>query len=151
MDARAAGAFRRVRLGLETVVEAGTARGLGPTLQNLAPASDSLRVLAKTGTLSEITSRLQDEDVFLKSLALVMGRPAQARAGAALECGLVVISYFEFRQDWRRAVGAPADAALPDLHREFAAAELAPALGDSWQRMGVCPGRTESPPVGAIP
>jgi hypothetical protein len=145
MDGRAAQAFRRVRLGLETVAESGTARGVGPALRNIAPPSDTLRVLAKTGTLSEITSRLQDDDVFLKSLAMVVGRPVGSAAGSELECGLVVISYFEFRQDWRRAVRGGAGAALPDLHRDFASAELTPALEESWRRMGVCGDRPMSP------
>jgi hypothetical protein len=137
VDARGTEAFRRVRLGLETVAESGTARGLGPALSNVS-AEGELRVLAKTGTLSEITERPQDDDVFLKSLAMVVGRTASAEAGAELTCGVVVVSWFEFRQEWRRAVGAGAGAALPELHRDFAANELTPALRESWSRVRGC-------------
>jgi hypothetical protein len=149
MDASVAAAFRRVRLGLETVGESGTARGLTPALARVAPDADSLRVLAKTGTLSEITSRRVDDDVFVKSLAMVLGRPAAALAGSSIGCGMVVVTYFEFRQDWRRAVRAGEGVALPDLHR--ATAELAPTLAEAWRRMGVCPARPEAPRPGAAP
>jgi hypothetical protein len=149
VDESAANAFRRVRGALAQVGESGTARGLNDALETIGPAADSLHVLAKTGTLNEITSRLRDDDVFIKSLAVVVGRPARPVAsatgalgpGAELACGLVIVSYFEFRQDWRRAVGAPSEAALPDLHRAFNVEELAPALRDSWTRMGTCPPR----------
>ena len=151
MDRQATQAFERVRRALETVGEVGTARGVSPTLRNVGAPSDSLRVLAKTGTLSEITARLRDDDVFLKTLAMVVGRPEEGKSGAALECGLVIVSYFEFRQDWRRALGAPAGAALPDLHRDFATAELSPALQESWRRMGVCGARSVAPAVQATP
>jgi hypothetical protein len=142
----AAAAFSAVRGGLELVGESGTARGLTAALRTVGPPSDSLRVLSKTGTLNEITSRLQDDDVFLKSLAMVVGRTVDGGPAAAVDCGLVILSYFEFRQDWRSAPGATAATALPDLHRDFATTELAPALRDSWKRMGVCPPRMVSAP-----
>jgi hypothetical protein len=147
----AAAAFGVVRSGLELVGESGTARGLTAALRTVGPPSDSLRVLSKTGTLNEITSRLQDDDVFLKSLAMVVGRPADDGAAAALDCGLVILSYFEFRQDWRSALGTAAAPTLPDLHRDFASAELAPVLRDSWKRMEVCPPRRVGAPPGALP
>jgi hypothetical protein len=141
VDAPAAGAFRRVRGALAQVGESGTARGLTDALETIGPATDSLHVFAKTGTLNEITSRLRDDDVFIKSLAVVVGRPTDPGPSAELACGLVIVSYFEFRQDWRRAVGTTDEAALPDLHRAFNVEELGPALRDSWKRMATCPDR----------
>jgi hypothetical protein len=141
VDAPAANAFRRVRGALAQVGESGTARGLTDALETIGPATDSLHVLAKTGTLNEITSRLRDDDVFIKSLAMVVGRPVGAAPNAELACGLVIVSYFEFRQDWRRAVGASAGAALPELHRVFNVEELAPELRQAWTRMATCPAR----------
>jgi hypothetical protein len=136
-DPQASEALRRVRHALLQVGEEGTARGLTPILGNIAPR-DSLVVLAKTGTLNEITSRAQDDDVYLKSLAMVVGKPSAKGADAPLGCGLVAITYFEFRQDWRLRVGAGDASSLPDLHKEFATAELTPAMREAWTRMGVC-------------
>jgi hypothetical protein len=148
---RASAAFRAVRDGLRQVGESGTARGLTPVLRTIGPDTDSLVVLSKTGTLNEITSRPQDDDVFLKSLALVVGRPTDRAPAAELECGLVVISYFEFRQDWRSATAAAPGAVLPELHRDFAAIELAPALREAWGRLEVCPARPAPAPPATAP
>ena len=63
----------------------------------VAEPRDSLVVLAKTGTLNEVTSRSND-DVYLKSLAVVVGKRARGNSGA-LRCGVVAILHLEFRQD----------------------------------------------------
>jgi hypothetical protein len=127
---RAVGA---VRGGLRLVGENGTAPGLNDTLRRAIP--DSIVVLAKTGTLNEITPRRQDDDIFVKALALVIGRPEAAGLDAAVSCGLVVTTYFEFRQDYRERTGR---GTLLNLHVDFAEGALAPLLRDAWPSLEPC-------------
>lgn len=136
MPARATNAFRAVRGGLRDVVEHGTASGLGATFRAAGSPSDSLIVLAKTGTLNEVTAR-DNDDVYLKSLAVVVGKRGRTD-NAPLRCGLVAVLHLEFRQDWRIAEKLSKTARLPDLHREFADRELAAALRAAWGRMSPC-------------
>src|SRR6185437_5054183 len=50
----------------------------------------------KTGTLNEQTTGGR-----IKSLVMAIGRADGASAGAALRCGLVAVTYFEFADDRR--------------------------------------------------
>ena len=133
-EAQALGAVRR---GLAAVAEYGTAAGIAQTFKRIGTANDSLVVLAKTGTLNEVTARSSDDGVYLKSLAIVVGRRESANASAPLTCGAVAVVHLEFRQDWRRA--QKSSATLPNLHRTFAERELAPALSQAWKRLATCP------------
>jgi hypothetical protein len=117
-------AFRMVRRGLRRVGVDGTARGLAGTFGDALPKGTVL--LAKTGTLNERTDRV-------KVLALAVGDPASAKDSAALKCGLVVVSLFEFS-------GQPTNGqSLPAVHLEFARGPLANVLSRHWKRVSGCP------------
>jgi hypothetical protein len=98
-------AFARVRGALRQVPTSGTASGLADRLHRVT--KDTIVVLAKTGTLNENAAGGK-----LKSLAIAMGRPAGRGAEAALTCGLVTVTYFEFADDHRAKAQR---AALPEF------------------------------------
>jgi hypothetical protein len=126
-------AFRQVRGALRRVADDGTAPGLAATLAVDLPAG--IAVLSKTGTLNEETDRF-------KALALALGVPATAQSSAALSCGLVAVSYFEFANP----PGRP-DRRLPAVHLEFARNGFASVLRQHWNRLSGCtqPGRGGNP------
>ena len=128
-------AFARVRHALAEVPVRGTAAGLTAHLQ--AVADPPLTVLAKTGTLNE-----SDGVAHFKALAIMMGETATGteedagdRATPPLSCGLVVVSYFEFADDW---VARRDGEALPAVHVEFASGPLQQVIARHWQRLGAC-------------
>jgi cell division protein FtsI/penicillin-binding protein 2 len=133
------GAFAQVRAGLRQVPVNGTAAGLADKLR--AATKDTVIVLAKTGTLNEAAAGGK-----LKSLAIAVGRPTGSGQSAALRCGLVAITYFEFSDD-RRAKAKRT--ALPRIHRDFAEGALADVLGRHWGRVSGCaePQVTTKPPL----
>jgi hypothetical protein len=131
-------AFRQVRRGLALAASDGTARGLGTRLAAATGANDSLVVLAKTGTLNEASTVEEEDGVFLKALGLVAGYPSGAVDGAPLRCGLSVVVYLQFRDDWIERTGLPRSSRLPDLHLQFARGPLADAMGRLWKRSGPC-------------
>jgi hypothetical protein len=117
-------AFSRVREGLRRVSQDGTAAGLEVSLGNHLP--NGVAVLAKTGTLNEETDRF-------KALVLALGLPAPTQS-AALSCGLVVVSYFEFDN----RAGEKADRPLAPVHLEFARNGFASILERHWNRLSGC-------------
>jgi hypothetical protein len=117
-------AFRRVRAGLRQVPTSGTAAGL--TEDMTGALGRELTVLAKTGTLNEERDRF-------RSLALVLGRTDTQAASAALSCGLVAVSWFEFHD------GVTRPSALPPVHLEFARGAFADVLQRHWDRVSGCP------------
>jgi hypothetical protein len=137
-----AAAFARVRGALRQVPVNGTASGLADRLRVVT--KDTIVVLAKTGTLNESSAGGK-----LKSLAIAMGRPAGKGVDAALTCGLVAITYFEFAQD-RRAKGQRA--ALPRIHRDFAEVPFADVMSRHWGRVSGCtaPVLPSKPPLGQV-
>ena len=129
-------AFARVRGALRQVPTNGTASGLADRLRGVT--KDTIIVLAKTGTLNETSAGGK-----LKSLAIAMGRPTEKGAEAALSCGLVAISYFEFADDHRAKAER---AALPRIHRDFAERGFANVMSRHWGRVSGC-----TPPASAKP
>jgi hypothetical protein len=127
-SASASQAFARVRTALREVPVSGTAAGLSQRLRDAV--SDSVIVLAKTGTLNESTAGGK-----IKSLAIAVGRGASHASDAAITCGLVAVTYFEFADD-RRAKSM--HATLPRIHRDFAEGPLADVLGREWSRVSGC-------------
>ena len=123
--AHVSAAFARVRGPLREVSATGTAHGLDVAIRNATQSQAA--VLAKTGTLNEETGRF-------KSLALAIGVPGANAANAALGCGLVAVTYFEFADDFR----PHSTQALPPVHLEFAAAGFAEAIGKHWSRVSGC-------------
>jgi len=121
-------AFARVRGALRQVATNGTASGLADRLRGVT--KDTIVVLAKTGTLNENAAGGK-----LKSLAIAMGRPAGQGAEAALTCGLVTITYFEFADDHRAKAER---AALPRIHRDFAERGLTGVMSRHWDRVSGC-------------
>jgi hypothetical protein len=121
-------AFGRVRAALRQVPTNGTAAGLAARLRGAT--NEQILVLAKTGTLNESAAGGK-----LKSLAIAMGRPANASTDAALTCGLVAISYFEFTDD-HRAKGQRVS--LPRIHRDFAEGPFAQVIARHWSRVSGC-------------
>jgi len=140
MGRDAATAFRAVRRGLRGVATVGTAAGLDAALRTLDAGASPLVVMGKTGTLNEDADRAGDAGVFLKSLAIVVGRPATNAESAPLRCGLATIVYLQFRQDWRERLRLAEGSKLPNLHREFATRELAATLKAYWNRKDPCSG-----------
>jgi hypothetical protein len=138
MRPEAAQAFRAVRRGLRAVATTGTAGELDAALGGLAGKGGALTVMAKTGTLNEDAERAGDAGVFLKSLAIAVGRPVTNVEAAPLRCGLGVVVYVQFRQDWQSRTRASREDKLPDLHRRFASGALARALRGYWQRSDPC-------------
>jgi hypothetical protein len=136
MPARATNAFREVRVGLSEVADGGTADGIGNAYRAIAPR-DSLVVFAKTGTLNEVTARKSDDDVYVKSIAVVVGQRQGTRADSPLRCGVVAVIHMQFRQDWKQREKS-GDPRLPSLHRDFAEQELASSLHNSWNRISPC-------------
>lgn len=125
VPAHVGSAFARLRAALRHVPLTGTAAGVAEQVRSAA--GRNVVVLAKTGTLNERRDRF-------KSLALVVGVPAGAEDAAALSCGLVVISYFDFHHDSPRQ----GDAALPPVHLDFTRTRLAPVLQRHWSSMSGC-------------
>lgn len=124
----AAAAFGRVRSALRDVARSGTAAGLA---EHLRGASDErIVVLAKTGTLNEGTAGGR-----LKTLVVAMGRAAGQSETAALTCGLVAVTYFEFADDRRAQMQR---AALPRIHRDFAEGPFADVIARHWSRVSGC-------------
>jgi hypothetical protein len=121
-------AFARVRGALRQVPTNGTASGLADRLHRVT--KDTIVVLAKTGTLNENAAGGK-----LKSLAIAMGRPAGQGAEAALTCGLVTVTYFEFADDHRAKAQR---AALPRIHRDFAERGLTDVMSRHWDRVSGC-------------
>jgi cell division protein FtsI/penicillin-binding protein 2 len=138
----AGAAFARVRGALRQVPVNGTAAGLSERLH--AVTKDPIVVLAKTGTLNENTAGGK-----LKSLAIAMGRSAGKGPEAALTCGLVAISYFEFADDHRAKIQR---SALPRIHRDFAEGAFADVMGRHWSRVSGCdtPSTPVKPPLGQV-
>ena len=124
-------AFERVRAALRQVPVNGTAAGLAERLRG--SIRDSVVVLAKTGTLNEQTTGGR-----IKSLVMAIGRADGASAGAALRCGLVAVTYFEFADDSRARAERTA---LPRIHRDFAEGPLSAVLSRQWNRVSGCPAR----------
>lgn len=124
----ASDAFARVRAALREVPVNGTAAGLSAKLD--AAIKDPIIVMAKTGTLNESTAGGK-----IKSLAVAMGRPASDARDAAITCGLVAVTYFEFADDHR---AKSEHAALPRIHRDFAEGPLADVLSRQWSRVSGC-------------
>jgi hypothetical protein len=124
-------AFERVRAALRQVPVNGTAAGLAERLR--ASVRDSVVVLAKTGTLNEQTAGGR-----IKSLVMAIGRADGASRGAALRCGLVAVTYFEFADDPRARAERTA---LPRIHRDFAEGPLSAVLSRQWGRVSGCPAR----------
>ncbi|HWH52573.1 MAG TPA: hypothetical protein VN651_13580, partial [Gemmatimonadaceae bacterium] len=122
-------AFARVRAALREVPVNGTAAGLAGRLRG--SIRDSVVVLAKTGTLNEQTAGGR-----IKSLVMAIGRPDGTSTGAALRCGLVAVTYFEFADDPRARAERPA---LPRIHRDFAEGPLSAVLSRQWGRVSGCP------------
>jgi hypothetical protein len=121
-----ANAFARVRSALREVGATGTATGLLPNVR--AATAPSVTVLAKTGTLNEKTGRF-------KSLALVVGMPATEAPSAAITCGLAVVTYFEFADEFSpRGAGE----SLPAVHLQFANEVFPTAIGKHWRRVSGC-------------
>jgi hypothetical protein len=144
VDADTKKAFRAVRGGLQAVASRGTAAGLDATLGNLGSSSTPLTVFAKTGTLNEDAERAGDAGVFLKALTMLVGKRASVEPDAPLRCGLGIVVYLQFRQDWREVQRLPFDAKLPDHHRLFVSAELEPVLRRWWQSHDPCVENTMS-------
>ena len=124
----AAAAFARVRGALREVPISGTASGLADRLRVVT--KDTVVVLAKTGTLNERSAGGK-----LKSMAIAIGKSAGKEADAALTCGLVAVTYFEFAQDHQAKVQR---VALPRIHRDFAERELTDVLSRHWARVSGC-------------
>jgi hypothetical protein len=143
VPADAATAYRAVRRGLRLVAQSGTAAGLDTAMRGLGATSTPLVVLAKTGTLNEDAERAGDAGVFLKSMAMLVGMPETASEGAPLRCGLGMVVYLQFRQDWREIQRLPEGTKLPDLHRAFAMGELSRTLRAYWKRSDPCARATE--------
>jgi hypothetical protein len=123
--AHVARAFARMRGPLREVAAHGTATGLDARIT--AATQSQVVVLAKTGTLNEETGRF-------KSLALAFGIPNGTTPDAALSCGLVAVSYFEFADDFR----PHSTQSLPAVHLEFASGPFADALRKHWSRVSGC-------------
>jgi hypothetical protein len=140
MRPEATQAFRAVRRGLRAVATTGTAGELDAALGGLAGKGGPLVVMAKTGTLNEDAGRAGDAGVFLKSLAVTVGRPTSSAESAPMRCGIGVIVYVQFRQDWQSRSRLSGESKLPDLHRRFATGALARALRGYWQRHDPCRG-----------
>ena len=96
------------------------------------PGAKPLVVLAKTGTLNEGEAT---GNTRMKALVLAIGQPADSSAAAALRCGLVAVTYFEFQDDWNKRSGA---SSLPSVHLDFAREHLAPVLVRQWNRISGC-------------
>jgi hypothetical protein len=143
VPADAASAYRTVRRGMRLAATGGTAAGLDSVMRGLGSTSAPLVVLAKTGTLNEDAERAGDTGVFLKSLAIMVGAPESQAEGAPLRCGLGMIVYLQFRQDWRELQQLPEGTKLPDLHRAFATGELARTLRSYWTRSEPCARKTK--------
>jgi hypothetical protein len=124
----AGAAFARVRGALRQVPTNGTASGLADRLRGAI--KDTIIVLAKTGTLNETAAGGK-----LKSLAIAMGRAAGQGTDAALTCGLVAISYFEFADDHKAKAQR---AALPRIHRDFAERGFTEVMARHWKRASGC-------------
>lgn len=129
LGTKTAAAMGRVREALAQVPVNGTAAGLAQRLARLA--GSPITVLAKTGTLNETGPAGH-----FKALALAMGPAANASARAALACGLVVVSYFEFSDDW---AGRRGTRALPPVHVDFAAGPLQAVVARHWRQIVSCP------------
>ena len=127
-SASASDAFARVRTALREVPVNGTAAGLSDKLH--AAIKDPIVVMAKTGTLNESTAGGK-----IKSLAIAMGRPDGDAKDAAITCGLVAVTYFEFADDHR---AKSEHATLPRIHRDFAEGPLAEVLSRQWSRVSGC-------------
>jgi len=138
MRPEATQAFRAVRRGLRAVATTGTASELDAALGGLAGKGGGLVVMAKTGTLNEDAERSGDAGVFLKSLAITVGRPTSSAESAPMRCGIGVVVYVQFRQDWQSRSRLSGERKLPDLHRQFATGPLARALRGYWQRQDPC-------------
>jgi hypothetical protein len=137
-----AAAFARVRGALRLVPINGTASGLADRLRVVT--KDTIVILAKTGTLNERSAGGK-----IKSLAIAMGRPAGHGADAALTCGLVAITYFEFAED-HAANGRRV--ALPRIHRDFAEGAFTNVMSRHWGRVSGCtlPVAAPKPPLGQV-
>ena len=136
-------AFARVRGALKQVAANGTAAGLGEHLRSAT--KEEIVVLAKTGTLNESTAGGK-----LKSLAIAMGRVAeQGGADAALTCGLVAVTYFEFADDHSAKAQRTA---LPRIHRDFAEGPFAQVMSRHWSRVSGCdvPTATSKPTLSTV-
>lgn len=141
----AAAAFGRVRSALRDVARIGTAAGLAEHLRGTN--QEPIVVLAKTGTLNEGAAGGR-----LKTLVVAMGRAVGHDETAALSCGLVAVTYFEFADD-RRAQAQRA--ALPRIHRDFAEGPFADVIARHWSRVSGCndsprPQTVARPPLMAI-
>lgn len=119
-------ALEVVRAALTRVGVDGTAAGLSQSLGRSLP--EEAVVLAKTGTLNEQTDRF-------KALAIAVGMPATAQRTTALQCGLVVVSYFEFDREPR---ARKPQLSLPPVHLEFARDGLTSVLQQHWTRLSGC-------------
>jgi hypothetical protein len=119
-------AFSQVRGALRGVANDGTAGGLATRLRDAT--KDSIVVMAKTGTLNEETGKI-------KSLAIALGRATRDAPAAPLGCGLVVVSYFEFADDWS---SKREHVTLPRVHLDFATGPFAEVMGRHWQRVSGC-------------
>jgi hypothetical protein len=129
-DSSVAAAFRLVRRGLSRVAGDGTAKGLSSAFQ--IAGARPLTVLAKTGTLNEGES---NGNTRMKALAIVVGEPADSIDGAALKCGLVAMTYFEFQDNWNKRSDATP---LPSIHLDFAKQRLAAVINRQWRRVSGC-------------
>ena len=134
LGAKTAAAMARVRQALAQVPVNGTAAGLAQRLARTA--GSPITVLAKTGTLNE-----SGPAGHFKALALAMGPAANANARAPLTCGLVMVSYFEFSDDWAARRGTRA---LPPVHVDFAAGPLQGVLAQHWRQIVSCPDSASS-------
>lgn len=123
-DQRIQRILRPVRAGLRRVATDGTAAGLDERV--LSGVLRGQVMLTKTGTLNEDTDRF-------KALALVVGTPADGSAAAAVDCGVVAVSYFEFVPAPGRLQGR-----LPSVHLDFAGGPFAEVLQRHWNRLRPC-------------
>jgi hypothetical protein len=80
----------------------------------------------------------------MKALIVVVGEPADTTDGAALRCGLVAMTYFEFQDNWNRSSEAKV---LPSIHLDFAKGHLAPVINRQWRRVSGCPVAVPAPVV----
>lgn len=128
-----AAALARVRRALREVGATGTARGLNDALGKSLGGPNA--VLAKTGTLKEA-----GDDVAIKALAIVVGRPETNADAAAFECGLAIVLYFDFS---RQAVNRLGTESLPPVHTDFATQHLPSVLARHWNRLSGCHGSSQ--------
>jgi hypothetical protein len=116
--------YRTLTGALGEVGETGTAAGLNDRWRAI-PGEKGV-VFAKTGTLAEA-----DDSLFVRTVVFGLGRD-EAATGAALDCGLLGVVYFKFRQ--RPVANSP----LVAYHTDFARVQLTPIIKRHWSRLNAC-------------